>query len=176
MDEMVQQLISHQLLRHKIRIHEQKCFLPLIFENKLIVANALRLRAANPAPFEYFEAGSNRRYIAALDGAFALISGSNPARRGQVAQLYVNGLGPVDRSPGSGQISPSNPLARTTTNPLVTIGGRPAQLLFSGLAPGIVGLYQVNVVIPTDAPTGQEVELTIQKDGVISRSSRIAVQ
>ncbi len=136
----------------------------------------LRLRASNPAPFEYFEAGSNRRYIAALDGAFALISGTNPARRGQVAQLFVNGLGPVDLTPGNGQISSSNPLARTTTNPLVTIGGRPAQLLFSGLAPGIVGLYQVNVVIPTDAPTGQEVELIIQKDGVISRSSRIAVQ
>jgi minor extracellular serine protease Vpr len=136
----------------------------------------LRLRASNPAPFEYFEPGSNRRYIAALDASFALISGSNPARRGQVAQLYVNGLGPVDRTPGNGQISPSNPLARTTTNPLVTIGGRPAQLLFSGLAPGIVGLYQVNVVVPSDSPTGPEVELSIQKDGVISRSSRIAVQ
>ena len=136
----------------------------------------LRLRASNPAPFEYFEPGSNRRYIAALDGSFVLISGSNPARRGQVAQLYVNGLGPVDRTPGNGQISPSEPLARTTTNPLVTIGGRPAQLLFSGLAPGIVGLYQVNVVVPADSPTGPEVELTIQKDGVFSRSSRIAVQ
>jgi uncharacterized protein (TIGR03437 family) len=136
----------------------------------------LRLRASNPAPFEYFEPGSNRRYIAALDGSFSLISGSNPARRGQVAQLYVNGLGPVDRTPGNGQISPSDPLARTTTNPLVTIGGRPAQLLFSGLAPGIVGLYQVNVVVPADSPTGPEVELTIQKDGVFSRSSRIAVQ
>ncbi len=136
----------------------------------------LRLRASNPAPFEYFEPGSNRRYIAALDGSFALISGSNPVRRGQVAQLYVNGLGPVDRTPGNGQISPSDPLARTTTNPLVSIGGRPAQLLFSGLAPGIVGLYQVNVVVPPDSPTGPEVELTIQKDGVISRSSRIAVQ
>ncbi len=136
----------------------------------------LRLRAANPAPFEYFESGTNRRYVAALDGAFALISGNNPVRRSQVAQLYINGLGPVSGTPGNGQISPSSPLSSTRATPTVTIGGRPAQVLFSGLAPGIVGLYQVNVVVPADSPTGPEVELTIQQSGVNSRPSRIAVQ
>ena len=136
----------------------------------------IRIRAANPAPFEFFEAGSNRRYIAALDGNFNLISSSNPVRRGQVAQLYVNGLGPVNRTPGTGEVSPSNPLASTTASPEVSIGGRTAQLLFSGLAPGIVGLYQVNVVVPSDAATGNDVELTIRQSGVLSRSSRIAVQ
>lgn len=136
----------------------------------------LRIRAANPAPFEYSEPGSNRRYVAALDGAFNLISSGNPARRGQVAQLYVNGLGPVSRTPGTGEISPSNPLAATIASPEVNIGGRSAQVLFSGLAPGIVGLYQVNVVVPSDAATGNDVELTIRQSGVLSRSSRIAVQ
>lgn len=136
----------------------------------------LNLRAANPAAFEYTEPGSNRRYIAALDGNFALISSSNPARRGQVAQLYVNGLGAVNNTPGSGQISPSNPLASTNATPQVTIGGRVAQLLFSGLAPGIVGLYQINVVVPNDAATGNDVELSIVQSGVTARTSRIAVQ
>lgn len=136
----------------------------------------LRLRAANPAPFEYFEPGSNRRYVAALDGNFNLISSSNPARRGQVAQLYVNGLGAVNNTPRSGQVSPSNPLASTNATPEVRIGGRVAQLLFSGLAPGIVGLYQVNVIVPNDAPTGAEVELSIVQSGVTARTSRIAVQ
>ncbi len=136
----------------------------------------IRIRAANPAPFEFFEAGSNRRYVAALDGAFNLISSSNAVRRGQVAQLYVNGLGPVSRTPASGVVSSSNPLSATTANPEVSIGGKSAQLLFSGLAPGIVGLYQVNVVVPSDAPTGNEVELTIRQSGVLSRTSRIAVQ
>jgi len=136
----------------------------------------LRLRAANPAAFEYFEPGTNRRYVAALDGNFNLISGSNPVRRGQVAQLYINGLGAVSRTPGSGQVSPSNPLAVTTATPEVRFGSSTAQVLFSGLAPGIVGLYQVNVLVPADAPTGAEVELSITQSGVTSRSSRIAVQ
>lgn len=136
----------------------------------------INLRAANPAPFEYFEPGTNRRYVAALDGNFSLISGSNPVRRGQVAQLYVNGLGAVNATPGNGQVTPANPLPSTNATPQVTIGGRVAQLLFSGLAPGIVGLYQVNVIVPNDAPTGPEVELSIIQSGVTARTSRIAVQ
>ena len=73
------------------------------------------------------------------------------------------------------------PAASHRTGPRVdasikAVGGRTAQLLFSGLAPGIVGLYQVNVVVPSDAATGNDVELTIRQSGVLSRSSRIAVQ
>ncbi|MFN8814688.1 MAG: S8 family serine peptidase [Acidobacteriota bacterium] len=136
----------------------------------------LALRAANPAPFEYIEAGSNRRYASALDASFNLISSANPVRRGQVAQLFVNGMGAVSTIPGSGKPSPSNPLARTNAVPEVRIGGQAAQVLFSGLAPGIIGLYQLNVVIPADIPPGTDVELTIQQSGVTSRASRIAVQ
>jgi uncharacterized protein (TIGR03437 family) len=45
----------------------------------------------------------------------------------------------------------------------VTIGGIPAAPpFFSGLTPGIVALYQVNVAIPADAPTGpQPLKLSI---------------
>jgi minor extracellular serine protease Vpr len=136
----------------------------------------IRLRQANPAFFEYTESGSNRRLAAALDGSFGLISSGNPVARGAVAQLYVNGLGPVDRTPGSGQIALADPLSRTTNIPSVTVGGRPAQVLFSGLAPGIVGLYQVNILIPSDAPTGAEVELSLNQSGVTSRTSRISVR
>ncbi len=136
----------------------------------------LKLRTANPAPFEYVESGTNRRYASALDGTFLLISTNNPARRGQVLQLFVNGLGPVDSTPGNGQISPSNPLARTIAIPQVRIGGKVAQVLFSGLAPGIVGLYQVNVIVPADSPTGTDVDLTIQQSGATSRTSRLPVQ
>jgi minor extracellular serine protease Vpr len=136
----------------------------------------LPLRKANPSFFEYFEAGSNRRYAAALDGGFRVLSTANPVLRGQVAQLYLNGLGPVDTKVGSGQVAGANPLSRTVDLPEVRIGGRPAQVLFSGLAPGIVGLYQVNVVVPNDAPTGTDVEVTLRQSGVDSRTTRIPVQ
>jgi uncharacterized protein (TIGR03437 family) len=136
----------------------------------------LRLRRANPSFFEYFEPGTNRRLAAALDGNFALISSGNPVRRGAVAQLYMNGLGSLDRTPGTGQVASADPLSRTIDTPTVTVGGRTAQVLFSGLAPGIVGLYQVNILIPNDAPTGNEVELIVNQSGIATRATRIPVQ
>ena len=136
----------------------------------------LRLKTANPAFFEYFESGTNRRFVAALDGGFQLIGSNNPVPRGGVAQLYMNGLGPVSNTPGSGQVAKSSPLSNTTETPVVSIGGRPAQVLFSGLAPGIVGLYQVNVVVPQDAPTGTDVTLDLTISGSSAKTSRIAVR
>lgn len=98
---------------------------------------------------------------AALDANNAPISASNAARRGQVVQLFVNGLGAVDNQPESGVAAPLTPLAHTAT-PTVTVGGRSATVEFSGLAPGFPGLDQVNFVVPADAPTGsQPVVVTI---------------
>lgn len=38
----------------------------------------------------------------------------------------------------------------------MTIGGQTAEVLFSGLAPGKVGLYQLNVRVPKNAPAGED--------------------
>ena len=44
----------------------------------------------------------------------------------------------------------------------VTIGGVNAMVSFSGLAPGFVGLYQVNAVVPTGLASGnQAVVITV---------------
>jgi uncharacterized protein (TIGR03437 family) len=99
---------------------------------------------------------------AALNESNAVISSAAPALRGHVVQLYVNGLGPVDNQPATGDPAPSAPLSRTLATPSVTIGGRPAAVSFSGLAPGFPGLNQVNFVVPADTPTGvQQVVVTI---------------
>jgi len=46
---------------------------------------------------------------------------------------------------------------------------------FCGLAPGFVGLYQLNVSVPADAPTGVQ-PLIIRAGGVASKTSAIAVR
>jgi uncharacterized protein (TIGR03437 family) len=77
--------------------------------------------------------------------------------------------------PGPGEPSPTAPLATTMTTPTVTIGGKTAQVPFSGLAPTIVGLYQVNAIIPDSIGTGlQQVSLSI--GGVASPTTMIWVQ
>jgi minor extracellular serine protease Vpr len=92
----------------------------------------------------------------------AVISASNPAKRGGVVVIYANGLGPVDSVQSSGDPASSTVLTHTQVSPTVTIGGSPAPPFFSGLTPGIVALYQVNVTVPADAPTGtQPLKLSI---------------
>ena len=72
---------------------------------------------------------------------------------GDVIQIYCTGLGPVTHQPATGVATPITPLATTTTMPIVTIGGANATVLFSGLTPTAVGLYQVNVIVPNAGST-----------------------
>ena len=77
----------------------------------------------------------------------------------------------------TGQLGPSNPPAVTPQLPRVTVGGVAAQVQFSGYAPGFLGLYQINAVIPTTAPVGSSVELSVVLGNpTFSKNSRIAVQ
>ncbi len=122
-----------------------------------------------PALFE------NGGVAAALDAQNAVIGSSNPARRGQIIQLYANGLGPVTNQPASGSVAPASPLAQTTTLPVVTIGGQQATVAFSGLAPGYAGLYQINVTVPESLSAGTQ-PVAISMGGKTSKQSAIPVQ
>lgn len=112
--------------------------------------------------------------LAAPVGAFP---GSQPVTRGDFLAIYCTGLGAVNNTPADGAPAPSSlPLATTLANPSVTIGGMPASVSYSGLAPGLVGLYQVNVQVPNNAPTGPAVNLAISVDSLISNTVTVAVQ
>jgi uncharacterized protein (TIGR03437 family) len=95
-------------------------------------------------------------FAAAEDLSGNIISSTNPAIPGNYISLYCNGLGPVTNQPATGAVAPAGPLAETTTMPTVTIGGQSATVEFSGLAPGLVGLYQINVQIPANATAGTQ--------------------
>jgi minor extracellular serine protease Vpr len=92
----------------------------------------------------------------AQDQNYNLISSSNPAVPGQAIVLYCNGLGPVTNQPASGSPASGTNISSTTTPPVVTIGGQTAQVIFSGLSPGFVGLYQVNVTVPSGLSAGNQ--------------------
>jgi minor extracellular serine protease Vpr len=86
----------------------------------------------------------------------AVISAANPAKRGGSIVIYANGLGPVSTPQSSGEPASSTQLVYTSATPTVTLGGGPTGPIFSGLTPGIVGLYQVNVSVPSGASTGTQ--------------------
>jgi uncharacterized protein (TIGR03437 family) len=59
---------------------------------------------------------------------------------------------------------------------IVTIGNVPATVSFAGLAPGWVGLYQVNVQVPANAPAGNAVPVTLSVGGVAANQVTMAVE
>ena len=109
-----------------------------------------------------------------------------PARRGDAIQIYATGLGKAapDADPakgvlGTGVLAPADgsTLYRTVYLPSVTVGGVPAKLLFSGIAPGFAGLYQVNIEIPATAPIGDYVPISISMpNGSKDDSTTIAIK
>ena len=106
---------------------------------------------------------------------------SHPARIGDVLTIYCIGLGATSPAVPDGAGAPAaEPLARTP-NPVVTFGGGFAgaptlgTIYYSGLAPGFVGLYQVNVAIPTDTPYGDRIGLQLSVDGATSNNVFLAI-
>ncbi len=130
------------------------------------------LAPVSPAVFEY--TAGKQLIAAALDENYALLGPSNPALQGHTIQLYCNGLGPVSNAPASGSPAVASPLSQTVTAPVVTIGGKPAQVVFSGLTPSTVGLYQLNVVVPATGTGLQPVVVSI--GGATAKTSQVYVQ
>ena len=62
-----------------------------------------------------------------------------------------------------GQAAPGSTVATGVGATTVTIGGIPVQVLFSGLAPGFVGLWQINVLLPENLPTNAATSLRVTK-------------
>lgn len=117
---------------------------------------------------------------AILDSSYKLVDTSNPAVAGTTTLLiYCTGLGPVSNTPADGAAAQGDPnLSQTTTMPSVSIGGIAATPSFSGLAPGFVGLYQVNVLVPAGVAPGSAVPVTISmgSSAVTSNAVTIPVQ
>ncbi|HEX5228295.1 MAG TPA: hypothetical protein VFW44_11320 [Bryobacteraceae bacterium] len=97
-----------------------------------------------------------------------LISSSHPIHRRSDTPLtiYLTGLGPTSPAVGTGQPGPVSPLAVTLTQPTVSLGGVSLPVLFSGLAPGLVGVDQINVSVPFTVPNGMSVPLVVTQGGV----------
>jgi uncharacterized protein (TIGR03437 family) len=100
---------------------------------------------------------------------FSLVNAQNPARRGEVVLIFLTGLGAVNPPIADGAAGPgAEPLARTTDGNIGAFFDNVAgEVQFSGAAPNFVGLYQMNVRIPTTISTGT-VAVAIQTSNAFS--------
>ncbi len=105
----------------------------------------------------------------------ALVTPERPAERGEIVYLYATGLGPLENTPPTGAAAPLAPLSPVRGLVSATIGGRAAEVLFAGLAPGLAGVYQINLRVPTGVPAGLA-DLIVQSGGLPSRVTRLPVR
>jgi len=113
----------------------------------------LSLAAYSPGFFSYQSGG---QFVAdALDLSNNQVTSANPVARGSAVQLFLNGLGPVNNQPADGWPATDNS-STTVSTPSISIGGQPATVIFSGLAPGYADLYQVNAIVPSGIGTGAQ--------------------
>jgi uncharacterized protein (TIGR03437 family) len=102
---------------------------------------------------------------------------SQPASTGDVLTIYCSGLGAVTNTPTTGAVAGSGATLSTVQGTVsVTIGGKSASVLFAGLSPGFIGLYQVNVQVPTGVASGNAVPVIITTANLNSNTAAIAVQ
>lgn len=98
---------------------------------------------------------------AILHADYSLVSSASPAKVGETVQIYLTGLGAVSPAVNAGAAAPSTTLSKTVYQTAVYIDSFQATVTYSGLAPGLGGLYQMNVTIPTGVTLGSSVYLEI---------------
>jgi uncharacterized protein (TIGR03437 family) len=114
-----------------------------------------------PAQPGIFKSGD---FAAVLDSEYRPVNAQNPARSGDTLQIFATGLGGTAPPASTGDYSPD---FSTVHAPVSTsIGGISVPVVYQGLAPGYVGLYQVNVVL-TGVPSGTH-PVVLRQNGITS--------
>jgi uncharacterized protein (TIGR03437 family) len=134
------------------------------------------MTVAEFAPGVFTINGQGTGQGAILNLSNQLVDTTHPANAGDYIQIYCTGLGETTNNPGIGLPAPADPLSVTRTTPTVSIGGVNAVVQFSGLAPGMVGLNQINAQIPAGVAAGAAVPVSVSIGGAVSNTVTIAVE
>ena len=93
-------------------------------------------------------------------------SPTNPAQRGQMVTIYCTGLGAVDGA------TPAN--AQTPVSSI--LNSVPINAAYAGLTPGFIGLYQVDLVVPSAIPPGIDIPVLLRQPESDSNTVYVAIQ
>jgi uncharacterized protein (TIGR03437 family) len=106
---------------------------------------------------------------------YSLVNNGKPAKPGEPLTIYLAGMGATNPALLSGAQAPSSePLARATTAPTLLLDGQNADVLFAGLTPGAVGLYQINFTVPTNSRSGN-LDLVVIQGVTPSNTTKLLV-
>jgi uncharacterized protein (TIGR03437 family) len=130
-------------------------------------ATDLTMTGVSPGLFTLNASGIGQ--LAALNEDFTVNGPGNPLTRGHVIQIFGTGQGMVSNAPPDGMLTTG--LAPTLTNPQIQIGTitvPDSNILYSGLAPGLIGVWQINILVPTTVTAGSSVPVIVTLNSVPS--------
>ena len=111
---------------------------------------------------------------------FVVVDPNNPstyAAPGDFLVFYLSGLGQTDPATATNTaLAEDSPLPELVNQPTITVGGSEVPILYAGLTPGFVGLYQINVQLPGDVMTGDAVSVVVRSAGQSSNTASIPIQ
>ncbi len=129
------------------------------YQGVRLAGSSVSVAATSPGLFTLDGSGVGPGAVLNQDGT--INSSTNPAARGSIVVLFGTGQGrsnPIWREAELANApfpKPVNPVA-------VTIGGRPAELLYAGAAPFMAALFQVNARVPPDVEPGAAVQVFVK--------------
>ncbi len=149
--------------------------------NTVSEAATVPLAEFSPGIFSMDQSGAGQGAVlisgtASLAAPLGFNPNSRPVSRGEFLEIFATGLGAATNTPASGSPASGNPVSESITTPSVTVGGADVNVVFSGLAPNFVGLYQVNVPVPADGQSGPSVPVTLSVGGVESNTVTVAIE
>jgi uncharacterized protein (TIGR03437 family) len=137
--------------------------------NQILASGVVDIGVSTPAFFTTTQNGQGQ--IAALNEDNSVNTNTNGVARGGVIQLFATGQGFVPNAPPDG-VPPSGAV-NTLSRPRVIIGSTLVEsnspdLLYSGLAPGLVGVWQINVRIPMSVPPSSSTDVVVVLNSIPS--------
>lgn len=108
-----------------------------------------------------------------LDATYSSITASNPAKPGETIVIYLAGMGATNPSVPTGAATPAE-LVPTTVQPTVTVDSQNAEIVYAGLTPTGVGLYQIDFTVPSNARSGS-LNVVVTQNGVSSNTGTLPV-
>lgn len=155
---------------------------------ELVAGGSLLVASASPGLFTASQNGSGQALVLNQDNT--INASSNPANQGSIIVLYGTGQGQVSPAVPDGTAAPaggplSNTVAVPTSDQRTCLNSQPSMCVvfgpsalgdvkYSGLAPGYIGLWQINVLVPSGV-TGN-VAVRVITNGAPSNTVTVAVR
>jgi len=105
---------------------------------------------------------------------YTLVDSDHPAKAGETLIMYLGGMGATDPGVATGFAASLTDLTPVINPASVTVDGAPAGVVFAGMTPGAVGLYQIDFTVPLNAKAGN-LNVVVTQSGTTSNMTTLPV-